>query len=253
MPLYKELSSIASSQPRLPLVFLVDTSGSMRAASKKNPIEQVNCFLEKIPTELLDYRCDYIDLAVVEFGDTAKIVREFAPIATFTGVRLEADGMTAMGEGIRISYEMLNSLRRQYLEGGQTYYRPIILMLTDGEATDDIEQAKEIIAANCKKTSFWAAGIEGCNQEQLSELTKNSLFVDINEIGLSEFLCWFFSDLVGVYFKERRNIEGYNPLIPPGVHPINDVKQKRSKKDDIPGDCPQLPPTPPMQWDDWLD
>ena len=104
MPLYKELSSIASSQPRLPLVFLVDTSGSMRAASKKNPIEQVNCFLEKIPTELLDYRCDYIDLAVVEFGDTAKIVREFAPIATFTGVRLEAYGMTAMGEGIRISY-----------------------------------------------------------------------------------------------------------------------------------------------------
>lgn len=222
MELIKDISFNTGFQPRLPLVFLVDISGSMQSSIKKKPIQQINCFLDNIPTLLSGFLYNSVDFAVVEFGDNAKIVREFAPIATFTGIRLEANGMTAMGEGICISYEMLDSLIRHYLECGQTYYRPIILMLTDGGATDDIDQAKEIIAANCKKTSFWAAGIDGCNQEQLSELTKNSLFVDINEIGLNEFLCWFFSELVGGYFKERRNIEGYNPLLPPGVHPIKD-------------------------------
>lgn len=254
MPLYKELSSIASSQPRLPLVFLVDTSGSMRAASKKNPIEQVNCFLEKIPTVLLDYQYDFIDLAIVEFDSTAKVVREFSPITDFSGIRLEADGVTAMGEAICLAYEMLRTRRRYYKECGLTYYRPIVLMLTDGEATDDISQAKEIISANSNKSLFWMAGIEGSNQKQLSELTNNSLFVDINSIGLEEFLRWFFlmaiTYVTAVHVAESPIVDRYHHLLPAGVFPIQNLIPQDLKLDDMPGNPPQLPPMP---WDDWLE
>lgn len=250
MEFNKDISSNTVSIPKLPVVFLVDTSGSMRASVKKKPIEQINRFLNNIASPFSGSKYNSVDFAVIEFGSRAKVVREFAPITTFSGTRLEADGMTAMGEAICMAYEMLRSLRRRYIECGVAYYRPIVLMLTDGEATDDINQAAEIIFANSKKTSFWAAGIDGCNKEQLFKLTKNSLYVDINEIELKEFLCWLFSMLVGAYVAERQSIDGYSHLLPVGVYPIYDLIPQGLLDHDTPGSSQKLPPTP---WNDWLD
>lgn len=228
MPLIKAIDINTHATMCFPFVFLIDTSGSMGSMIKNRPIDKVNRFLHNLPHDLESHMLEAIDFSVIEFNSSARVVREFGEMTFDEDHQLLAGGATMMGEAICMAYQMLAERRRYYKIRGYRYFRPVIFMLTDGASTDDLKRAENIVADNLTKTSFWSAGIVGCEVEQLSSLSKNCLFIDIDTIDVDEFLEWFVLNIIGITMKglsESRTEEMLFMSIPEGVYQIirNDI------------------------------
>lgn len=191
------------SEPHKILCLLIDTSGSMGADIKNNPIGQINEFFERRIFE--GHQFDLIDVAIVGFNHNAFIIQDFIPLSKLLPFVLAADGPSAMGEGINKAIDMVKERTRLYQELGTPYFRPWIVMITDGESTDDpsnaINRIKELEEKN--KLKMWGAGITGCNCDELKRITRRALYIDIEETSLSEFLDYIFASIMGITAQAR--------------------------------------------------
>jgi uncharacterized protein YegL len=77
-----------------------------------------------------------VDLAVLAFGGSVRLVQDFCSIEDFEPPALSAGGGTPLGEAILKAADMLEERKRQYKQQGIDYYRPWVFMITDGEPTD---------------------------------------------------------------------------------------------------------------------
>lgn len=212
------------AEVHVPLVFLIDTSGSMGSSIKNQPIEKINKYFQNIPIKYGNYpEMDVIDTAIIEFSDNATVVRNFNPLSRGTWLELRAYGGTAMGEGIMLSLDKIREERYFYIMQGIRFLRPWLIMLTDGTSCDDITAAKEAVleAQNKKKLRFMAVGITGADKRQLSELSKLPLFVDLTQISLDVFFDWVLE--VVVKFMHIGGMEGEDVVVhlPAGIHYID--------------------------------
>lgn len=169
------------NEPHLAWAFLLDTSGSMHNAID-NFVWDLNEFIKKAKNDNLTER--RIDIAIIEFNDTVRIVQDFIPLSKMETVELSAYGCTAMGEGITLAIDKVEERIRLYNDFGTPSYRPCIVMFTDGIPTDDMEYAKCILneQEKKKKLNFFAIGApEECDFSFLKELTSKSLVLDYKE------------------------------------------------------------------------
>lgn len=178
---------------RLPVVFVLDQSGSMAG----NKIKQINDGLQLIKNCLSrketlgnahgqldskfeeDINLERLDLAVVTFDSNVNILRDFLPLTEFTVPRLFANGTTKMGEAILRSVDIVNNQKESYETTGIPFYRPWIFLVTDGVPTDmeigDFKWKKIKQQLNLGEQSgdflFFAVGIEGAKMSLLNELS----------------------------------------------------------------------------------
>jgi len=127
-----------SSARRLPIYFLVDTSGSMSG----DPINQVRTQLSSIIDGLRadPQALETAHLCLITFGATAKVEVPLTSLESFNvPAILDAAGSTAMGEAL----ELLVRTRKADLvpKTGSTAgdWRPMVFLLSDGVPTDDFE------------------------------------------------------------------------------------------------------------------
>ncbi len=127
-----------SSARRLPIYFLVDTSGSMSG----DPINQVRTQLSSIIDGLRadPQALETAHLCLITFGATAKVEVPLTSLETFNiPAVLDAAGSTAMGEAL----ELLVRTRKVDLvpKTGTTSgdWRPMVFLLSDGVPTDDFD------------------------------------------------------------------------------------------------------------------
>ncbi len=161
-------------EPRCPCVLLLDTSGSMYGA----PINALNEGLKIFKKELDrdDLAKKRVEVAIVSFNSSIKVVRDFVTVDQFKPPILRAQGLTCMGDGIEQALEMIKTRKSQYRYNGVTYYRPWLFMITDGSPTDSeiiIKKAAQTIKdeeAN-KSIAFFAVGVEGADMSKLSEIS----------------------------------------------------------------------------------
>ena len=218
-----ESSVLYPGEVHMPVEFLIDTSGSMGSDGKNRPIQQINKYFQSIHERFKDYpEIDTIDVAVVGFNSRAITIRNFNPLSRKNHIELLPDGCSAMGQGIMLSLDNVREERCFYQENGIRFYKPWIIMLTDGSSSDDITVAKKFILEdqNKNKLRFIAAGITGCDRNQLSELTKMSLFIDLTQVSLDIFFDWVTK--VVIESMHVRGMEGKNMIInlPDGVEEI---------------------------------
>lgn len=95
---------------RLPFIFVVDTSGSMHGER----IGIINNALESWIDKLSDVSSATISLAVISFNTVASLVQDFTEInrSTIRLPRLQAQGMSSLGEAIMISLDTLREYQR---------------------------------------------------------------------------------------------------------------------------------------------
>ena len=228
MQMYKHLNEYEQfAEPRLAFSFLIDTSGSMGSSAKNTPIQFVNEFLNSISNRFDDSQYACIDFSVISFSHTAELVSEYKSIQDRLEIHLDAEGPTAMGEAINLSYDLLSRQLRDYREKGIRYFKPIIFMLTDGGATDDMTLAfKKIEDGNHRMTRFVSAGVMGYDENLLSRLSSTSFFVDMDNADLTESLEWIFKWLINEALDCRAQIYPQkSPTsyeVPLGVHFICD-------------------------------
>jgi uncharacterized protein YegL len=116
----------------LPVVLLLDTSGSMREDDK---IEVLNDSVTEMIEELteVDAGHGYITLSIITFGgDSAKLVTNNVPVADIEYASLKANGRTPMGDAFRIARELIGD-REAF---SSRSYRPTLALVSDGIPTD---------------------------------------------------------------------------------------------------------------------
>jgi len=161
-------------EPRCPCVLLLDTSGSMKGEALDHLNQGIQAFQVSVAKDPLASR--RVEVAVVTFDSEVKVMQEFVTADQFQPPALTAQGQTKMGSGILKALDMIKDRKVTYKANGVAYYRPWILMITDGapqgETEEIVQQAADRIRAEeeAKRVVFFAVGVENADMENLEAL-----------------------------------------------------------------------------------
>lgn len=153
-------------------VLVLDVSGSMRG----EPIKELNNGLQEFYNEIKadETTSQRLEVSIMAFNQTVRTLQEPALIDNFTMPTLNAEGSTAMVDAVNEAIEKVAARKQWYKDSGQNYYRPWIILMTDGEPDDgqDVYGLAARIKADmaAKKYVFMSVGIEDANMQTLQAL-----------------------------------------------------------------------------------
>lgn len=206
---------------RLPVYFLLDTSGSMFG----EPIQALNNALSGMINTLRS-DAQAVDSLWISITTFDREVRELMPLTELVQFQLPEitcpqSGPTNTGKGLEMIYEKVNSEVRKGNENQKGDWRPLLFLFTDGKPSD-IQLYREMVP---KIRSINFAAIVGCAAGQLAddtmlkELTNNVVHLDTADTGtLKQFFKWV-SDTIEQSNKSMGTVESVAlPPPPPEVH-----------------------------------
>jgi uncharacterized protein YegL len=201
-------------EPRCPVVLLLDTSGSMAG----QPIAELNAGLREFEQALKGDRLASlrVEAAVITFGGVVRAFdvsgggqrevpfaadQAFVTADSFQPPTLTAEGDTPMGEAVRRALALLRERKEIYKQNGIDYFRPWILLITDGKPTDTgWEAAAEAARAEDarKGVSFYAVGVEGADLQTLARFSDQRPPLKLKGIAFRELFQWLSKSLSAV-------------------------------------------------------
>lgn len=131
----------------LPIIFMIDTSGSMRG-KRIAKLNESMCNVLSILTKKSEEHVDSeIRIAVLKYSSGCEwVTKGFVGIGDFQWKNINTGGMTDFGAAIRELNSMLS--RSTLFAGAVQYCVPIIINITDGTPTDNWEKGFELIKQN---------------------------------------------------------------------------------------------------------
>lgn len=177
--------------PRVACVLLLDTSGSMSGQGK---IGALNSGLRQFKAAIAEDEVAKrrVEICIVEFNDSARLISDFVTPDNFTPPTLTAGGTTAMGEAVLMGLDIIRQRKEVYKHNGLSYYRPWIFLLTDGAPTDEITYAAQAAQQSeaTKEVIFFAVGVGAdANRQVLKQLAPNRAFM-IDHLKFEELFRW---------------------------------------------------------------
>ncbi|WP_427160531.1 vWA domain-containing protein [Aliinostoc sp. HNIBRCY26] len=160
---------VENPENRCPVILLLDTSGSMRG----QPIQELNRGLAAFREDVLkDAQASLsVEVAIVTFGPV-RLMQDFVTIDQFTPPKLEAEGVTPMGQAIEYALDLLENRKQTYKDNGILYYRPWVFLITDGAPTDSWEGAAQRVreAEERRRLSFFTVGVQSADMNKLRQI-----------------------------------------------------------------------------------
>jgi uncharacterized protein YegL len=132
----KEFTS-AAARP-LPVILLVDTSGSMASDGKIGALNQSVREMLKTFASSDDLRAE-IHVAIITFGGDARMHSPLQPASAVAWSDMVADGGTPMGEAMTLAAALVDD--KEAIPGRA--YRPTIVLISDGQPTDSWQSGLE--------------------------------------------------------------------------------------------------------------
>lgn len=169
-----------SYQQKCLCVLLLDVSGSMADPNKKpKPIDELNkgikLFHQQIKND--DTACEKLEMCVITFNHNVKCLQEPSLVDNFEMPALSAMGTTKMVTAIREGIKKVEIRKNWYKNTGQPYYRPWIILITDGEpdAGEDIVGVSKELEEYSKNRhfTFFAVGVEQADMSILEFISPN--------------------------------------------------------------------------------
>lgn len=157
-------------EPRVPCTLILDVSSSMAG----NPITELNDGLVAYKDELSadSLASKRVEVSVITFGSEVKTVCDFTTAAHFVPPRLEAQGLTYMGQAVNQAIDALEMRKQQYKSNGIAYYRPWMFLVSDGAPNDpnwEAAAARAIEAEKAKAFKMFCVGVAGADMETLAK------------------------------------------------------------------------------------
>ena len=154
---------VTNPTPRVPICLCLDTSGSMEGEPIEELNEGVRLFYEAIrEDETAMYSAE---ISIVTFGDIPQVIVDFANIDRQPDVpKLEAGGLTPMGEAVNLALDCLEKRKQEYKDKGVDYYQPWLVLMTDGAPNGsrrELERAitRTVELVESKKLTVFPIGI----------------------------------------------------------------------------------------------
>ena len=206
---------VINPEPRCACLLLLDTSGSMSG----RPIAELNAGLVTLKDELMAdaMAVQRVEIGVITFGPV-RVQSDFQSPDMWTPPQLQAGSDTPMGAAIEQGLQMLDARKQVYRHSGITYYRPWVLLITDGAPTDNWRNAASLIHQGDneerKSFSFFGVGVEGANMEILAQISRREP-LKLQGLRFRDLFAWLSSSLGGV----SKSTPGTQVLLPPPTGP----------------------------------
>ena len=214
--------NIRNNSMRVPLILVIDRSGSMAATGD---IHSVNDAMMRVESFFQDPGTDEkvrgaVEVAIVSFGDnvlthdlnsggsatTSADSTAFVEARYFKAPVFVANGMTPMGEAMRTAMRIADDRSRAIGAMGLPRKRPIIWLMSDGEATDNGWKDAATDAKEWQRKGKGFVRVLASGEEAQMQATRNALkeftivdgpvpkLKDANFSGLIEFVTRMVSD-----------------------------------------------------------
>ena len=202
---------------RLPVYFLLDTSGSMNG----EPIQALNNALSGMINTL---RCDAqaldsLWIGIITFDREVKEVVSLTELVNFQlpEIICPQSGPTHTGKGLEVLYQKANVEVRKGTSTQKGDWRPLLFIFTDGKPSD-VQLYREMIP-KIKSLNFGA--VVGCaaghlaDDKMLKELTDTVVHLDTADSStLKQFFKWV-SDTIEQGNKSMGTVESVSlPPVP---------------------------------------
>lgn len=155
---------------RLPVYLLLDCSGSMSG----EPIEAVR---QGIKALLADLRSDpqaleTAYLSTITFSSGAQQVCPLTELMNFQEPNLDASGSTSLGEALKILEQAMEREVRKSSATQKGDWRPLVFLMTDGQATDNWEMIADRIKQQKVGNIIACAAGPGADANMLKRVTE---------------------------------------------------------------------------------
>jgi len=210
-----DVALIDNSDERAPLVLALDCSGSM---SEDNKIGLLNEGLKTLEAELksdpITARCGRV--LVISFGgdNDVELMGDWTDAMDFTPPVLTAGGMTPLGAAMRCALDEVEAQKNQMRSAGVSYKRPIVMLLSDGEPTDEWQQ----VAADCKnaedshKVNIMPIGIGSQANRDILGAFSNKGALNLSGLRFKELFIWLSRSIQAVSRAPTGGTVQLNPV-----------------------------------------
>lgn len=193
---------------------VLDTSGSMGGEPIKELNKGLKEFYAAIEEDLI--AASRLEVSIITFGSHIRVMQEPSLIENFDMPTLEVSGTTRLVDAVLEAMRKIEERKQWYKETGQPYYRPIVVLITDGEPNQnqDISGLSTAIAeaVNTKKFTFFGLGVKGYNHQILQKICPPTAPpMPLAGYKFSEFFKWL-SNSIGIITKSK---EGETINLPP--------------------------------------
>ena len=206
-------------------VLVLDTSGSMNNGAINDLNEGLSLFKEQIMQDPV--AIDRLEIAIVTFNSDVEVIQEPCLFSNVSIPTLKATGQTQLVKAINQAQMIVEERKDYYKSSGIPYYRPWIVVMTDGEpypAGQDVEGLSQKIHADVenKKYVYYMIGIG--NEVQDSTLKKLSTDefppVRLDAVNFREFFTWLsasasvvVNDIIGDNHSNNSSIDWLNGFV----------------------------------------
>jgi uncharacterized protein YegL len=186
------------------VALVLDTSSSMAGESIDQLNRGIQDFLREIRADKPNL-AQKLELGIITFDTNVSRIIE-PKLAEFIDFKpLAVDGLTEMVEGVREGIKMVDQRKQWYKKTGQMYFRPWVIMITDGDPDSDqdgqFRELSEEIRAGMEGEAFWfmAIGVAGAKMSTLQLISHEKMQPrKLSGLKFSEFFRWLSSTIADV-------------------------------------------------------
>jgi uncharacterized protein YegL len=154
-------------------MLVLDVSGSMSGAPIQSLQQGINEFYKDIQQDMTSV--NQLELGIVTFGGQVACLQEPTLLQDKQPPELKLNGTTKLVDGVKMGIARIAARKKYYNSTGQSYYRPWLVLITDGEPDSDQDIKGLATELNAdykdKKYMFLAIGVQGANMQKLKQLT----------------------------------------------------------------------------------
>ena len=204
-------------EPRCPCVLLLDTSMSMQG----EPIDALNAgvrlFCDELQKDSVASR--RVEVAVISFNTIIEVVQPFVSASHFQPPKLTVQGFTNMGSAIDRALDLIQERKTLYRASGIAYYRPWVLMVTDGEPHGEADHVIQNAARRIreyeddKRLAFFAVGVQNASMQKLAKIAVRPP-IQLSGLNFQDMFVWLSTSMQLV---SRSRVDEQIPLPPPGA------------------------------------
>jgi uncharacterized protein YegL len=151
-----------------------------------------------------------VDTAIVSFNSSVDLVQDFTTVEGLNTPELRAGGATSTASAVDFAIDLVEDRKDEYDEIGIPFYRPWIVLITDGASTDGRQQMDDASvrvhqAEEGKHLAFFSIGVEGADMDELNRLGPR-VALPLDGLNFIELFKWL-SDSMGRVSGSRTDEE----------------------------------------------
>jgi uncharacterized protein YegL len=189
---------IENPSPRCACMLVLDTSGSMSGERINELNAGLSQFIQEVQED--EFTSYSVEVGVITAGGRVTEQLLLTPahqIQAFDS--LNADGDTPLGTAVNKALDALEYRKTEYKKAGVAYYQPWLVLISDGEPTDNwqaaAQRAKEM--SENRKLVVISVGVSGANLTKLSAFSSRPA-KSLSGLKFCEFFQWLSASMARV-------------------------------------------------------